>query len=31
MFIEPVDVAHRCMRWLLAATGKLPEVAPLSQ
>jgi uncharacterized protein len=31
MFVEPVDVAHRCMRWLLGATGKLPEVAPLSQ
>jgi uncharacterized protein len=24
MFIEPVDIGHRCMRWLLGATGKLP-------
>jgi uncharacterized protein len=24
MFLEPVDVAHRCMRWLLGATGRLP-------
>jgi uncharacterized protein len=24
MFLEPVDVAHRCMRWLLGVTGKLP-------
>jgi uncharacterized protein len=25
MFLEPVDLGHRCMRWLLGATGKLPE------
>ncbi len=24
MFLEPVDVAHRCFRWILGATGKLP-------
>jgi uncharacterized protein len=24
MFIEPVDVAHRCLRWFLGATGRLP-------
>jgi uncharacterized protein len=24
MFIEPVDMGHRCMRWLLGVTGKLP-------
>lgn len=29
MFLDPVDVPHRCMRWLLGVTGKLPEpVAP---
>jgi uncharacterized protein len=26
MFLDPVDVGHRCMRWLLGATGKLPDV-----
>ncbi len=25
MFLEPVDVAHRCFRWILGATGKLPD------
>jgi predicted CoA-binding protein len=25
MFLEPVDVAHRCIRWVLNATGKLPD------
>jgi uncharacterized protein len=25
MFLEPVDPAHRCMRWLLGALGKLPR------
>jgi uncharacterized protein len=25
MFLEPVDVGHRCMRWILGVTGKLPE------
>jgi uncharacterized protein len=25
MFLEPVDLGHRCMRWILGATGKLPE------
>lgn len=24
MFLEPVDMAHRCMRWILGKTGKLP-------
>ncbi len=24
MFCEPVDVAHKCMRWLLGVAGKLP-------
>lgn len=24
MFLEPVDIAHRCMRWILGRTGKLP-------
>lgn len=24
MFLEPVDVAHKCFRWILGATGKLP-------
>jgi len=25
MFCQPVDWAHRCMRWVLAATGGLPK------
>lgn len=25
MFLEPVDVAHRCIRWILGVTGKLPD------
>ena len=25
MFLEPVDVAHKCIRWVLGVTGKLPE------
>lgn len=25
MFLEPVDVPHRCFRWLLGVTGKLPR------
>jgi predicted CoA-binding protein len=25
MFCEPVDFGHRCMRWVLRLTGKLPE------
>ena len=25
MFLEPVDIAHRCFRWILGATGKLPD------
>lgn len=25
MFLEPVDVAHRCFRWILGATGGLPN------
>lgn len=24
MFQEPVDIGHKCMRWLLGVTGKLP-------
>lgn len=24
MFLEPVDVGHRCIRWILGLTGKLP-------
>jgi predicted CoA-binding protein len=24
MFLEPVDVAHKCIRWFLGATRKLP-------
>lgn len=28
MFCEPVDIAHRCFRWCLGVTGRLPrEVA----
>jgi len=25
MFIEPVDVAHKCFRWFFGKTGKLPD------
>jgi hypothetical protein len=25
MFCQPVDWGHRCMRWILAATGGLPK------
>lgn len=25
MFLEPVDLGHRCMRWILARAGKLPD------
>lgn len=25
MFLEPVDLGHRCIRWILNARGKLPE------
>ena len=25
MFLQPVDVGHRCIRWVLSATGKLPR------
>lgn len=25
MFLAPVDVGHRCMRWVLNLTGKLPD------
>ena len=24
MYVPPVDVGHRCFRWMLAATGRLP-------
>lgn len=24
MFCQPVDIAHKCMRWFLGVTGKLP-------
>lgn len=27
MFCSPVDVPHRCMRWLLRLTGGLPKAA----
>ena len=26
MFCEPVDVGHKCIKWFLGATGKLPKV-----
>jgi uncharacterized protein len=25
MFLQPVDLPHRCMKWVLGATGKLPH------
>lgn len=25
MFLTPVDVGHRCMRWMLGAAGRLPD------
>ena len=27
MFLSPVDIGHRCMRWFLGLTGKLPRAA----
>ncbi len=27
MYVEPVDVAHRCFRWVLGWTGRLPKDA----
>ena len=27
MFLDPVDIGHRCMRWFLGLTGKLPRAA----
>jgi len=24
MYVPPVDIAHKCFRWMLAATGRLP-------
>ncbi len=27
MFLTPVDVGHRCMRWFLSLTGRLPKAA----
>lgn len=27
MFLEPVDVGHRCIRWMLKITGGLPKPA----
>lgn len=27
MFLQPVDIGHRCMRWFLGLTGKLPRAA----
>lgn len=25
MYVEPVDFGHKCFRWILGMTGKLPE------
>ena len=25
MYVEPVDIGHRCIRWVLKVSGKLPE------
>ncbi len=30
MFIEPVDLGHRCMRWVLGKAGKLPKSSECS-
>lgn len=27
MFLDPVDMGHRCIRWVLGVTGKLPAPA----
>jgi uncharacterized protein len=27
MFLDPVDLPHRCMRWMLRVSGKLPPVS----
>lgn len=29
MFCEPVDIGHKCMRWILGATGGLPAPVPV--
>jgi predicted CoA-binding protein len=26
MFCEPIDLGHKCIRWLLKVTGRLPDV-----
>ena len=31
MFCEPVDIAHKCMRWWFSKTGKLPKQVDLKQ
>lgn len=31
MFAEPVDVAHKCMRWFLGVTGGLPPSVEQAQ
>jgi uncharacterized protein len=31
MFLDPVDLGHRCMRWLLGATGHLPGMGSGAQ
>lgn len=28
MFLEPVDLGHRCFRWILRHTGRLPAPEP---
>jgi hypothetical protein len=27
MYAEPVDVPHRCFRWMMGVTGRLPDAA----
>lgn len=31
MFCEPVDIAHKCMRWWFSKTGKLPKHVEMKQ
>jgi len=31
MFVEPVDLAHRCLRWWLVRTGKLDGVVSITE
>lgn len=31
MYCKPVDLGHRCMRWILGVTGGLPKTIPVGE